>query len=98
LGEILQEFSLIALLALFYFASVYFAMAALVPALALQAALVAVIVAMVGYRLLVMTGNDKPGLPLALLILLPTSCIAAGVTWWIIRLLGFGKLGEVAVK
>jgi hypothetical protein len=88
----LQEFSLIALLALFYFVSVYFAVAALVPTVALQAALVAVIVAMVGYRLLVMTGNDKPGLPVALLILLPTSCIAAGVIWWIIRLLGFWEI------
>jgi hypothetical protein len=88
----LQELSLIALLALFYFPSVYFAVAALVPALALQAALVAVIVAMVGYRLLAMTGNDKPGLPLALLILLPTSCLAAGIIWWIIRSLGFWEI------
>jgi hypothetical protein len=83
---------LIALLALFYFASVYFAVAALIPALALQVALVAVIVAMIGYRILGMTGNDKPGLPLALLILAPVSCIAAGVIWWVIRLLGFWEI------
>lgn len=88
----LEEFSLIALLALFYFISVYFAVAALVPALAIQAALVAVIVAMVGHRILGMIGRDKPGLPLALLLLAPVSCIAAGIIWWIMRLLGFWEI------
>ena len=88
----LEEFSLITLLTLFYFASVYFAVAALIPALALQVALVAVIVAMIGYRILGMTGNDKPGLPLALRILAPVSCIAAGVIWWVIRLLRFWEI------
>ncbi len=88
----LQEFSLIALLALFYFASVYFAVAALVPALALPVALVAVILAMIGYRILDARSNDKSGLPLAMLFLAPASCIAAGAIWWIIRLLGFWEI------
>jgi hypothetical protein len=56
----LEEFSLIVLLALFYFASIYFGVAALVPALALQTALIAVIVAMIGYRILGMRVTINP--------------------------------------
>ncbi|NJN97313.1 MAG: hypothetical protein HC875_26135 [Anaerolineales bacterium] len=88
----LEEFSLIALIALFYFASVYFAVAALVLILALPVALVAVIVGMIGYRILDARGNNKPDLLLAVLFLAPTSCIAAGVIWWIVRLLGFWEV------
>lgn len=88
----LEEFSLIALLALFYFASIYFAVVALVPILALPVALVAVIVGMIGYRILDARGNNKADLLLAVLFLAPTSCIAAGVIWWIMRLLGFWEV------
>jgi hypothetical protein len=84
----LKEFSLRALLALFYFASVYFAIAALAPAFALQAGLIAAMIAMITYLLLVLTGRDDEGMPMGLLILLPVTCVAAGLAWWLLRLLG----------
>ncbi|MCK6627619.1 MAG: hypothetical protein L6R45_20865 [Anaerolineae bacterium] len=83
---------LITLLAGFYFASVYFAVAALVPELALQAALVAVIGVMVVFRILGITGSNKPGAPMAILIFAPVICIAAGILWWLMRLLGFWEI------
>lgn len=88
----LNQASLIILLAVFYFAGVYFAVSALVPALAFQAALVAVIGTMIAYRILGLTGSDKPGAPLAILILTPVICVAAGIVWWVIRLLGFWEI------
>jgi hypothetical protein len=88
----LNQASLIILLALFYFAGVYFAVSALAPALAFQAALIAVIGAMVAYRILGITGSDRPGAPLAVLILTPIICVAAGIVWWIMRLLGYWEI------
>jgi hypothetical protein len=88
----LNQASLIILLAVFYFAGVYFAVSALVPALAFQTALVAVIGAMVTYRILGITGSDRPGAPLAILILTPIVCVAAGLVWWVMRLLGFWEI------
>jgi hypothetical protein len=84
----LKEISLLALLAVFYFASVYFAVAALAPPLALQVSFIAAVGAMIIYLLLVVTRRDEPGMPLALVILTPVICIAAGIAWWILRLLG----------
>ncbi len=77
------------LLATGYFVVVYFTTAALFPALALQAGLLAVILAMSAYLFLRATGNTETGIPVGLLIMLPFSCLVAGVIWWLLRLLGF---------
>lgn len=83
----LKEFGLITLLAAFYFTSVYFAVAALFPALALQLGFIVAALAMLGYLVLVLSRRDE-GILMGLLITLPIICIAAGVAWWLLRLLG----------
>lgn len=83
----LKEFSLVVLLALFYFTSVYFAIAALFPAFALQAGLIAAMVVMVIYLILVLSQRDE-GILMGLLITIPIICITAGVAWWLLRILG----------
>jgi len=83
--QYLKEVLLILLIAALYFLSVYFAASALAPELlALQLALIAVIGAMIGYRVL----RDQEGLPFGLLVLLPFVCVTLGVIWWIMRLVG----------
>ncbi len=79
------------LLATFYFLAVYFAVAALIPAIALQAGLVAVIIAMLAYLFLRVTSSDEAGMPMGLLILSPVICLTAGVIWWVLRLIGFWR-------
>lgn len=79
-------------LAAFWFGGVYFAVAALFPAFALQVALIAMIFALVGYLFLQATNSHERGLPVALLFLFPIICITAGIAWWILRLLGVGPL------
>jgi hypothetical protein len=88
----LKEISLLALLAAFYLGSVYFAVSALVPALALQAAFIAAMGAIAVYFILVLIRRDEPGIPLALLILAPIICLTAGVAWWLLRLLGLWEI------
>ncbi len=78
-----------AAIAFFYFFSIYFAVSALLPGLALQCGSVAMLFSLLAYRVLQITGNETEGLPVGLLMLLPISCIAAGIIWWILRLLGF---------
>lgn len=85
---LLKTAALIIGIAVFYFVAVYFAVAALAPGLAWQAALLAVIGAMLLYRFLGLTGSDEAGLPLGLLLLAPIICVAAGSIWWLLRLLG----------
>jgi Na+/melibiose symporter-like transporter len=87
--ESLKDLGLLALLATLYFTATYFAVAALAPTLATDAAFLAGGMAMVIYLVLFFTRMDRPGLPLALAILLPVICVAAGVIWWVMRLLGF---------
>lgn len=48
--------------------------------------------AIVLYFFLVVIRRDEPGLPLALLILAPVICLAAGVAWWLLRLLGLWEI------
>ncbi|MCQ3972360.1 MAG: hypothetical protein DPW09_02810 [Anaerolineae bacterium] len=79
------------LLAIVYFSIVYFAVAALVPGIALQAGLLAIILAMSAYLFLRATGSDETGVLIGILITLPFTCFAAGVIWWIMRLLGFWR-------
>lgn len=76
-------------LAAAYFASAYFAVAALMPEWAYPAGLIAMLLALLAYRLLTAIGQDESGPLMGLLIVLPGVCAAAGIVWWIARLLGF---------
>lgn len=76
-------------LAATYFASAYFATAALLPGWAYPAGLIAMLLALIAYRLLGTIGKDESGPLMGLLIVLPGVCAAAGIVWWIVRLLGF---------
>jgi hypothetical protein len=77
----------ILLLALFYFVSVFFAISALAPPLA-------VLLSMLAYLLLdaiqpeKIGKTEKAGLLFALLLVLPFSCLFAGLIWWVMRGLG----------
>ena len=71
-----------------YFGSVYFAAAALVPAFALQVALASLIFGLSAYQYLIIMMGDKPSAPFGLLLSLPFMCIALGIVWWVMRLLG----------
>jgi hypothetical protein len=75
-------------LATAYFVVVYFAVAALGPSLALPAGFLAIIISMSAYLFLRATGSDEEGAPMGLLIVMPFICLAAGIAWWIGRLLG----------
>ncbi|NJO00073.1 MAG: hypothetical protein HC875_41150 [Anaerolineales bacterium] len=77
------------LLAIIYFTVVYFAVMALIPGLALQAGLLAIILAMSAYLFLRATGSDETGIPIGILIMLPFTCFVAGVIWWLMRWVGF---------
>lgn len=83
----LQDFALAAALAAIYFVSVYFAIAALYLPWALPAGLIAAMLALLIYLVLVLTERDT-AFVVALLFALSTSCIAAGMIWWVLRLLG----------
>jgi hypothetical protein len=89
-----KEIGYTVLLAALYFASVYFAVTALIPgSLAFQAALLAVALAMLAYRILGLPTRDVPGIPWGLmLLLLPGICVLVGGVWWILRWLGLGVI------
>lgn len=91
MGRQLRDFGLVALLAVLWFGSVYFAVAALFPRLALAAAFLATAVALSLYIVLVVVQMDDQGLPVALLFSSPVICVTAGVIWWGLRLLGLWK-------
>lgn len=78
----------ILLLALFYFVSVFFAVAALAPTLAVPVAWFAVLLAMLAYLLLDAVQTEQAGILLAFLLVLPFSCLFAGIIWWVMRGLG----------
>lgn len=78
----------ILLLAIFYFASVFFAVAALAPTLAVPIAWFAVLLAMLAYLLLDAIQMEQAGVLLAFLLVLPFSCLFAGMIWWVMRGLG----------
>jgi len=83
----LQDFALALTLTLWYFISVYFAVAALYPSLALHMSFIAALLTLLIFLALVLSERDTPFL-LALLFVLPTSCVAAGIIWWMLRLFG----------
>jgi hypothetical protein len=83
----LKELALLVFIAAFYFGSVYFAVAALFPTLALQAAFLAAMGAVVIYLILILIERDR-SIFFGLLVLLPVTCLTAGVAWWLLRLLG----------
>lgn len=76
------------LIAGFYFISVFFAVTALEPTLAVPFAWFAVLLAMLVYLLVDTIGMEKAGLLLAMLIALPFSCLVAGLVWWLMRWTG----------
>ena len=78
----------ILLLAVFYFVSVFFAITALEPMLAIPFAWFAVLLAMIAYLLLDSIGIERAGILLGILIVLPFSCLFAGVVWWLMRWAG----------
>jgi hypothetical protein len=84
----LQDVLLILFIAAFHFGGAYFAASALVPAVALQVALIALLLAMSGYLLLSLMGNDQGGLPMGLLITWPVTYFAMGLLWSLMRLVG----------
>lgn len=88
----LREFTKLAFLAVFHFGGTYFAVAALFPQLALQAALIAAIAAMLGFLFLWITDSTEHGLPIGLLYLFPVIYITIGIAWWLLRLLGLWPL------
>ncbi len=78
----------IIVIAAFYFGSVYFAVSALDPLLAAPIAWLAVLLAMLTYLFFDAVQKEEVGLPYGLLYLLPFICLAAGIIWWVMRLLG----------
>ncbi len=88
----LKEFALILIIALAWFAGVFFAVAALSPGLAYPVALLVTVGAMGAYIFLSITGSDREGLPVGLLLLFPFVCLVAGILWWILRLVGLWRI------
>jgi len=78
----------ILLLAILYFVSVFFAVSALAPAFAMSFAWFAVLLAMLVYLLLDAITVEKAGVLFAFLLVLPFSCLFAGMIWWVMRGLG----------
>lgn len=79
----------IVLVAAFYFVSVYMAVLALEPTLAVPAGWFAVLLARLAYLGLDAIAKNEEGMLFGIFYLLPFSCLAAGLLWWILRLLGF---------
>ena len=80
------------LIAITYFLSVFFAVAALTPSLALQAGMIAAILAVAVYMILVLAGQEEHGRPLGILLFAPAIFVTAGAVWWVLRLLGVWKI------
>ena len=80
------------LIAISYFLSVSFAVAALIPSLAVQAGLIAAILAVAAYMVLVLVGQEEHGRPLGILLFAPAIFVTAGVVWWVLRLLGVWEI------
>ena len=88
----MRDLRIVVLVIVLYFGSAYFAAAALIPAFALQIALIAWILGLSAYQYLSITQGDEPSLLFGLLLLLPFLCVFVGVIWWLMRLLGFELL------
>ena len=83
----LKRIGIVILVAGFYFAGVYFAIAALLPEWAIHCAYLAAMGAMVIYAILALARQEDEGMPAGLLYTLPFICFVAGVVWWVLRLL-----------
>ena len=86
-----EEILLIVGLALLWFAAILFSMGALIPSWAFAASLLAVAIVTLTYKILDATDNLTVGLVVTL-VFIPLICIAAGIVWWGMRLLGFLEL------
>ena len=86
-----EEILLIVGLALLWFAAILFSMGALIPSWAFPASLLAVAIVTLTYKILDATDNLTVGLVVTL-VFIPLICIAAGIVWWGMRLLGFLEL------
>jgi hypothetical protein len=82
-----EEILLIIGLAFLWFVAALFAVAALVPPWGLAAGLVAVVLLAIIYRIFDVIDKVSVGL-LVTLVFIPLTCIAAGIVWWGMRLLG----------
>jgi hypothetical protein len=71
-----------------YFATVWFAAAAVVPALALQCAFGATFLALGCYLILVLTDRIEGSILAGLLLSLPVTITFVGVLWWLARWVG----------
>lgn len=80
------------LIAILYFSTVSFGVAALTPSLAVQAGIIAAILAVAFYMGLVLVGQEEHGRPLGILLFFPAAFVTAGVLWWIMRLLGLWEV------
>ena len=74
------------LLAVEYFATVYFTVSALAPSLSFHAAFIMAMGEVVIYTVLMLAERADEGLPVALLFLFPVTIVACGVGSWIVRL------------
>jgi len=81
----LKRLGLAVFVAGFYFAGVYFAIAALLPEWAIHCAYLASMGAVAVYIILALAEKDEEGMPAGLLYTLPFICFAAGIVWWILR-------------
>jgi hypothetical protein len=88
-----QEILLITSLAILWFAATLFSIYPLVPGLAFPSPLVAFVGVMIVYQILDVTDYLSVG-AIITIFLIPLICIAAGVVWWGIRLLGFPGITE----
>jgi hypothetical protein len=82
-----EEILLIIGLAILWFGAALFAVAALIPSWAFPASLLAVAIVTLTYKILDATDNLTVGLVVTLFFI-PLICIAAGIIWWVMRLLG----------
>ena len=80
------------LIAILYFLSVYFAVAALAPSMAITLGLIVAFIADIIYLVLVLVGQEEYGKTLGILLFFPVVFVTAGILWWILRLLGLWQV------
>ena len=88
----LKEFGEALYITLAYFISVYFAVSALWPPLAIHFAYAAAALALLGYFYLAITHQAEEGSLLGLCALSPFTILLIGVLWWLMRLAGLWKV------
>lgn len=88
----LKEFGDVLYITLAYFISVYFAVSALWPSLAIHFAFAAAALALLGYLFLVIINQTEEGSLLGLCALSPFTILLIGVLWWLLRFAGLWKV------